>query len=591
MITKIILKNFKRFKDTTVKLHPKGVTILTGGNNSGKSSLLQAISIWSFCKLIVETQKGKDHLYAGKGGTGSGINIDDFTPLNIPSLDYLWTNLKVDRKYSLSIECHWDDEAGNDKFLSFVLSLVQERLFIKQDNSNLNETDKIPNVVYIPPFAGIEVREEFYPHAKRRKLLGKGLSGAVLRNEILELYNDNIQLRKEKKGTLKKIKGADLKWIRENDPYERLQRELFEVFKIQLYPAVYNPSVHTYLSINMKKGERQNNRFAPFPNYKARDLMTEGSGFLQWLSVYTYALSKNNDILLLDEPDAHLHCTLQKDLINRLSLISEKFNKQILIATHATEVIKSIQPESILKIERNSAKYLTYDNEKIPLMINLGAEYCPLLDKIKEHKRLLFVENDTDAEILKIWAEKIGKKWPSNLVISSNRDSHSDRRKIFDFLTSSVGELRAISLKDRDTQPHNDVNQDLSLSGRSDFSSGNYEFRYRCWQRHEIENYTWHPEVIARIVSNKRTIPYNEALTVVNDFFRTEQGLTFPADFQSKQRSHVNDVLFDKEGHQVESSIASTFGISKKDIAKEMTAVEVFDDIKTFINELIAICS
>lgn len=78
--------------------------------------------------------------------------------------------------------------------------------------------------------------------------------------------------------------------------------------------------------------------------------MTEGSGFLQWLSVYTYALNKDIDVLLLDEPDAHLHCSLQMLLVSKLQNFIEKNNKQILIATHSTEIIKNIPFNLIIPI-------------------------------------------------------------------------------------------------------------------------------------------------------------------------------------------------------------------------------------------------
>ena len=80
--------------------------------------------------------------------------------------------------------------------------------------------------------------------------------------------------------------------------------------QINLYPKSFNESFHTHVQINLKKGNLdEHNRFIPTPKYNERDIMTEGSGFLQWLSVYTFALSPKIDILLLDEPDAHLHCS------------------------------------------------------------------------------------------------------------------------------------------------------------------------------------------------------------------------------------------------------------------------------------------
>jgi predicted ATP-dependent endonuclease of OLD family len=76
--------------------------------------------------------------------------------------------------------------------------------------------------------------------------------------------------------------------------------------------------------------------------------MVEGSGFLQWLSVYTFAIDPKIDVLFLDEPDAHLHSSLQTDLMKKLQEILEEFSKQILISSHSTEVIKNLSSNIIL---------------------------------------------------------------------------------------------------------------------------------------------------------------------------------------------------------------------------------------------------
>ena len=60
-----------------------------------------------------------------------------------------------------------------------------------------------------------------------------------------------------------------------------------------------------------------------YRDFNKRDLMVEGSGFLQWLSVYVLALDPNLDVLLFDEPDAHLHCSLQDHLLENLELLSK----------------------------------------------------------------------------------------------------------------------------------------------------------------------------------------------------------------------------------------------------------------------------
>lgn len=60
MISKVTIQNFKRFREPTeFILKPEGVTFLAGGNNSGKSTLLQALAVWEFARSVIEVNKGK----------------------------------------------------------------------------------------------------------------------------------------------------------------------------------------------------------------------------------------------------------------------------------------------------------------------------------------------------------------------------------------------------------------------------------------------------------------------------------------------------------------------------------------------------
>ena len=52
-IESITLKNFKKFSSKTIKFH-QGLSLLVGGNNEGKSSILHALAVWEFCKTFLE---------------------------------------------------------------------------------------------------------------------------------------------------------------------------------------------------------------------------------------------------------------------------------------------------------------------------------------------------------------------------------------------------------------------------------------------------------------------------------------------------------------------------------------------------------
>ena len=133
-IKSVTLKNFKKFRDKTIKFNP-GMTLLVGGNNEGKSTMLHALAVWEFCKNFLLINKGIKALQQDNHIAGVGMNIDDFTPINIPELKYLWTNLKPAGGYNLSIKCEWDI-CNKNKFLGIGLALANDRLFVKTISSN-----------------------------------------------------------------------------------------------------------------------------------------------------------------------------------------------------------------------------------------------------------------------------------------------------------------------------------------------------------------------------------------------------------------------------------------------------------------------
>lgn len=588
MIKRIILNKFKRLDNKTIELKD-GMTIVVGGNNSGKSTLLHALAVWEFCKNVLVYEKSPDAIYRNFHGDGYGISIDDFTPINIPSFRYLWTDLKITTNYSLSIDCYWDDNNGVEKHLKIGLAYNQERLFIKNLESTIDRDDYIPRVAYLPTFAGIVSKEEWYSVPLRNRYVGRGLAGAVLRNQIMELYKANLAKRETLKNENGRLSKADLESLRENDPYELLQQVILGIFKGLLYPKVFNPEFHTHVKVNFRKGIFVNKRFQPDSTYPERDIMVEGSGFLQWLSVYTFALSPSVDTLLLDEPDAHLHCSLQGELFSHLNEIARKKGKQVLVATHSSEVIKTFDYAKVLFIEDANVSYLNAEETKVRLLAGLGTDYCPKLSSIERTKRVLFVENQSDADLLKKFCDKYSR-WPDNLTIWPMANKHKERKILFLYLKDQIQGLKCISLSDRDNDSYNEIASDLSRRGMPDLNSGG-ELRYRTWRRWEIESYLFcKPAIVRLIMSKNENMSEIEATTLFDDAVG-RLGLVFPADYKQSDRTRQNGRLFDVDAKEILYPICSEFGIDKCDIAKEMRADEIFDDIRTLIDELVAMCA
>lgn len=584
MLHSVTLTKFKKFTDTTFELVPEGITFLAGGNNSGKSTLLQAIAVWEFCRLILENERGRGSLLAGYSGQGLGLSNDEFSPISVASLKHLWTNLTTQSigsdGYSLAIECKWVDAAGTEKYLKLALALTNDRLFVKQVGSNLLATDVLPTVAYLPPFAGIVSKENKMSAADRRSMIGRGLAGGIIRNLILDMQTANEKKRSDLKQGRTKIKSKDLAALRKEDPWEILQTTMAKTFGLQLIVEPFNDLFHTSIKVQCVKGKLEGTTFKRFPNFKARDLMAEGSGFLQWTSVYVLALSPSVRTLLLDEPDAHLHPSLQSQLVDALEEIVKVSGKQVLMATHSTEILRWADHSSVMQFKGNGAKYLKEPEQKISLFLGLGSDYAPKLDPLRKHKRLLIVENMSDERLLKAFAGTAGIVWPKNLVAWPWTGSSSERKNLFLQLQKEVPGLKAISIRDRDDLSLESVDVD-TLRDKST-TSPHDDMLIRVWRRRHIENYLLLPDAIARAAER----PPADAIDLM-----IKHALTVPSDFTSK---NVAAAMIDARGKEItqksSNSVKSTFGIQPIEIAQAMEKDEICEDVIVFLSQLVEMC-
>lgn len=579
MIKELHVSNFKKFKNEKFEFSPNNSTILIGGNNSGKSSILQALAIWEFCKMYLEFEKGKHALLSSFKGAGIGIGVEDFSPINIPALNYLWTNLKSSSGYNLKIKCTWDAENKVNCFLEFGLALANDRLFVKATSTNLLLEDKIPVIAYLPPFAGISDRESWVSVADRRRLVGRGLAGAVLRNTLIEMHNDYWHQKAALKGGRKRISKKDNVDLKNNSSIETLNRVLEEVFSCRIEPEHFNPSFHNYIRVNFLKGKLENGKFKKFPNFTKRDIMVEGSGFLQWLSVFTYVLKNDIDILLLDEPDAHLHTSLQIDLLQKLISISKELKKQIFITSHSAELIKNTPSKYIYKLAPNKKGYLSSDIDKIGVLAGLGTEYSPKINTLQKTKRMLIVENESDVNFLKIFAEKLGKEWIDKYVVWNWASKNDERKHLVLQLKDEINNIVAISLVDRDNNDYSITNQDLSIRGYPDLTGNGFSLHYRMWRRRHIESYLISPNAISKAADTTEEI--------IRDFLQQEYSITIPNTYAQSHLTGQTQVLFDTRSKEIMTRIEEKFGVNKFEVAKNFDVSDICEDIITFIDDLI----
>lgn len=439
--------------------------------------------------------------------------------------------------------------------------------------------NSIPRIAYLPPFAGITDRETRLTPAMRGRLIGQGLSGSVIRNVLFDLHEANKAKRAKFKVGRKKIKNSDLSQLRRTDAWEILQRTMQELFATELRVIPFNEQYHSYLKVECAKGETKGETFARFKDYTFRDLMVEGSGLLQWLSVYALSLSPELHVILLDEPDAHLNAALQIHLVDRLDEISQSNNRQILLATHSTELIRSYEHDRILGLKDRKGKYLSEDTDKIGVIAGIGGIHTPRLHALMQRKRLLILEGTSDERLLKQFCKSAGLEWPKEVVSWYWTGKASERRQLFLQLRHDIPGLQAISVRDRDNEENASV--DATLRDKSQTSEA--DFIALKWRRRHLENYLLCQAAIVRASGKTEQ--------EVVDYF-TGQALVLPADCSvSEVAMPIRDAHAKELMLQGTDGLCARFKVTRENIAEVMTPAEVPEDIKTFLNEIRQICT
>ena len=130
----------------------------------------------------------------------------------------------------------------------------------------------------------------------------------------------------------------------------------------------------------------------------AYDAAVCGTGARMLLSIASAIELSDSSLLLFDEPDTHLHSGVQRGVAAYLSSRAED-GRQIIVATHAPDMIEAFPLESIQWIERGRRRPMGCDSTA-KVLVDLGAlTHRGAMESI-DRNGVLFFEASQDREIL-----------------------------------------------------------------------------------------------------------------------------------------------------------------------------------------------
>lgn len=468
MFTKLTIRNFKRIREAEIPLDKSVVFI--GPNNSGKTSALQALTLWETGLRTWIDKRGFDNKATKRSGVT--INRKEMIAVSTPNANLLWNDLHVR-------ETTRDKETQKTKTKNILIEIIVEGIIEGKSwgigfefdyanaesfycrpltiNEENNEKMLIPEkeivekiqVAFLPPMSGLSSIEPRLQEGRINVLIGEGQTAQILRNLCFSLKEKNIDL------------------------WEKLKYQMSALFGIILEVPVFNEIRGEVL---MTYRER---------NGVALDLMSGGRGMQQTLLLFAYLYAKPNTVVLLDEPDAHLEILRQRQIYRLINDVAHEQNCQIISASHSEVVLQEAMDKDLVIAFLGKPHQLMEKNAQFKKSLTeIGYENYYLAE---EKGWVLYLEGSTDLEILKQFALKLGRDDISSVLDTAfvhylGHNQPNGARSHFHGLKEAKPDLVGIAIFDK---------LDKVLKEENDLTE-------MMWTKREIENYFCQPDTLKK---------------------------------------------------------------------------------------------
>lgn len=449
-LDQIIVQQFKRIESLEIELKP--VTALVGGNTSGKSSALQA------AQLGVSILQAA---FRGTRGNGSpdfwGTIANDavlFRPtenlLNLRRGDRATQNLG----YSITYR-GVDLDTGNAKELT-----IEVR---RGKNANINITrtgdddlaavlangDK-PFSILTPGLSGIPIREEWRTKGAMDAAVMHGDANLYLRTVLDHLFTRDL----DEMARIAWRQGRDIGVLPESG-WKTFSTLLDRCYQGTRIIVNHDQRYDRYVKVDVE---------TPDTNVT---LDMASTGMLQVIQIIAYACFYAPPLLLLDEPDAHLHADSQSRLYEALRGVAAETQTRILFASHSPQLIQRLMYDADAAVVWMSegAKVPVDDAQRpaIPILMTLGALSAGA-DAFDPARPVILLTEDKLPRPVTVLAKANGA--PENIAVLSYNGCGNlpAARLLANMITDMRPDARIILHRDRDFRTDAEMQFELSTA-------------------------------------------------------------------------------------------------------------------------------
>ena len=456
MLDRLTIRGFKLFDNVELELGER--VVLIGPNNSGKTSVLQALALWDIgIKRWVE-KRGTGNVPEKRSGVT--INRRDLITVPVPTAKLLWRDMHVreskeDGTQNIRIDVVVEGISGGGRWTcGLEFDYANEESFYCRplrlpDGGRMEvpeEASKI-RIAYLPPMSGLGAHETRLDGGAINVRLGEGRTAEVLRNLCYKVYEGD--------------QGGE-KW-------ERLVGQMDNLFGIQLDPPEY---IRERGEIVMSYRTRTKVRL---------DISASGRGQQQTLLLLAFMTVNPGVVLLIDEPDAHLEILRQRQIYHILTETARETGGQIIAASHSEVILnEAADRDMVIAFVGKPHRIDDRSSQIVKALKEIGFEHYYQAEEVGW---VLYLEGSTDLAILRAFAERLehpAREFLKRPFVHYVCNQPKKAKSHFYGLREGKPDLKGIAIYDR-----------LDLLQPDDSN-----LIQEMWQKRELENYLCQRETL-----------------------------------------------------------------------------------------------
>jgi len=410
-IQSVTVKRFKNISHAPFDASP--INVFIGANNSGKSTLVQVIHFGIGILQSIQLAN------RWRNSDSVSLSLSPLQLLYSPSMDLyslghngrLLENPETAIELSIVLDDGKKIDIAIRKGRNGNIHVTVENVLSAKELANLSN----PYTIYSPGLAGIARHENFISKGVLLRTIARGDANLVFRNILLRLSTEP-----------------------QTQGWSDFMDDLRQIFTDIELNVSYREATDEFIMVDVNSGA------ARVPVELA------GTGILQAVQILAYVHYFHPSVILLDEPDSHLHPNNQRLLCRLLQHVAEERDTQVFLTTHSRHVVDALSGQASFLWVRNGTVEKMREDHDLAVLLDIGALDVKEMLSRSQAKCIVLTE-DSITRGLELLLQASGFPIDDTLVLAYyGCTSPHNLRPLLELIRVSNPEAKIVVHQDRD---------------------------------------------------------------------------------------------------------------------------------------------